>query len=94
MDKYQMLDEIVLLLDKVADARGIQKCSLLVDITQRIGALKNGLKDEENSKNANIEFLKKQLKDATSPPELKDGEIREGGETYTIDLTPKELRGE
>ena len=34
-------------------------------------------------------MLKSQIKKLTEPQPLEDGEIREGGETYTLDFTPK-----
>ena len=90
MDKYQMLDEIVLLLDRLADSRGVERCAVLAEVVNRIGALKTGLKEEEKAHDARIELLKAQLKKLTEPATLEDGEIREGGETYVFDLEKKE----
>lgn len=94
MDKYQMIDEIVVFLDRLADTRGIERCALLIDLIKRLDALKKGLKDEDDAHNARIELLKAQIKNLTEPKPLEDGEIREGGETYTIDLMPKALERE
>ena len=88
MDKYEMLDGIVIILDKLADARGVERCALLVDAIKRLDALKKGLKGDDDAHNARVELLKSQIKNLTEPKPLQDGEIREGGETYTIDLTP------
>lgn len=88
MDKYQMIDGIIVLLDRVADARGIERCTLLAEIVNRADALKKGMRQEEDAKIKEIELLRKQIRDLTTPRPLKDGEIREGGETIQIDLTP------
>ena len=89
MDKYQMLDEIIIALDSLADARGVARCALMVDVLKRLDALKKGLHAEEEASNARIDMLKSQIKKLTEPQPLEDGEIREGGETYTLDFTPK-----
>lgn len=90
MNKYQMLDAIIVLLDRLADARGTERCALLVEITKRAEALKQGIKEEESATTARIQALQRQIKDLTSPPEPRAGEIIEGGQTYSIDLTPKQ----
>lgn len=87
MDKFQMIDAVILIIDKLADARGIDRCALLIDLLKRMDALKTHLQKEDEAYKARVEMLKAQIKDLTTPPELKDGEIREGGQTYTIDLT-------
>ena len=91
MDKYQMLDAIIVIVDKLADARGVERCVLLIDLVKRLDALEKGLKEDEDATNARVEMLKSQIKNLTTPPFLNEGEIREGGQTYTIDLTPKEV---
>ena len=90
MDKYQMIDEIVVLIDRLADARGIDRCVILIDLVKRMNALKDLLREDESAHESRINLLKNQIRNLTTPPPLKDGEIREGGETYTIDLTPKD----
>ena len=89
MDKYRMLDEIIVLLDRLADARGVDRCLVLVDLVKRVDALKKGLREEEDAHSAHIEMLKAQIRNLTEPAPLMDGEIREGGQTYTLDFTPK-----
>ena len=51
MDKYQLIDSVIVDLNTLADARGVEKCRLLLDILQRLAALKNGLKREDEEKN-------------------------------------------
>lgn len=88
MNKYQMLDAILVLLDKLVETQGIEKCALAVEVAKRLEALKKGLKAEESSTLERIDLLKKQLKEANTP-HPRDGEIVEGGQTYTIDMEPK-----
>ena len=61
MDKYQMLDAIIVQLDRLADSRGVERCALLVDLVSRINSLKKGLQDEEDSYIKKIESLKAQI---------------------------------
>lgn len=93
MDKYQMMDGIIILLDRLADARGMERCSLLVEIVKRAEAIKKGMQEEDDAKAERIVLLNKQIESMRSQKPLMDGEIREGGETYTVDLEPKELEG-
>ena len=61
MDKYQMLDAIIVQLDRLADSRGVERCALLVDLVSRINSLKKGLQEEEDSYIKKIESLKTQI---------------------------------
>ena len=47
IDKYEMIDQIIVNVDALLDARGAEKCRLALDILQRLAALKKGLMDEE-----------------------------------------------
>ena len=82
MDKYDMISGIITQVDKLADARGVEKCSLVVDIIQRLSTLAKGLGDEDKAHAAEKKLLEDQLK---APP-LKPGDTREGGETFNFDL--------
>lgn len=84
MDKYGLIDSLIMLIDKAADAHGIERCSALVEVIKRLGALKDGLKDEDSAHNKRIDLLKAQIKNLTNP---EAGEETIGGETYTVDLT-------
>ena len=50
-DKYQLIDQIILKVDALADARGAQKCSLIIEVVQMLGTLRKGLKNEEEAAN-------------------------------------------
>ncbi len=89
MDKYQMLNEIIAQLDRLADARGAERCAILVDLVQRASALKKGLREEQDAADARIESLKAQIKNLTDPAPLPEGETRIGGEVISLDFGPK-----
>lgn len=46
-DKFQMIDELIVEVNNLVDARGIDKCKLCIDIIQRLSALRNGLKQDD-----------------------------------------------
>lgn len=82
MDKYDMISAVITKVDRLADARGVEKCTLVVEIIQRLSALAKGLGDEDKAHEAEKKLLEDQLK----PAPLKEGEVREGGETVTFGL--------
>ena len=47
IDKFQMIDEIIVEVNDLIDAKGIEKCRLGLDIVQRLAALKNGLAEDD-----------------------------------------------
>ena len=47
IDKFQMLDELIIEVNNLLDARGVEKCRLGIDIVQRLAALKNGLLEDD-----------------------------------------------
>ena len=83
-DKYEMLDAVIIAIDKLEDARGVEKCRIILDAIQRIGVLKEGLKKEDAVHAEHINMLSKPIKELTSPPQVKDGEVIVGGEEYHI----------
>lgn len=82
MDKYDMISSIIIKVDKLMDARGIDKATLGIEIVQLLNTLSKGLGDEDKAHAAEKKLLRDQLK----PAPLEDGETRVGGETYEIDL--------
>lgn len=57
IDKFQMIDEIIVEVNNLVDARGVEKCRLAIDIVQRLAALKNGLMEDDKrlEKEKNVE---------------------------------------
>lgn len=84
MDKYQMIDTMIVEADKLIDARGVDKCKGFLNLIQMLSALRGGLADEDKAHNEQVKLLETQLKKLTTPPELKPGETRVGGEVYHI----------
>lgn len=61
MDKYEMLDSLIVQLDRLPDIKGIERCAVLVELVRRIEALKKGLHEEDTEHETRIEALKNQL---------------------------------
>ena len=87
MDKFDMISRIIIKVDKLMDAKGIEKATLGIEIVQLLNTLSKGLGDEDKAHAAEKKLLENQLKPA--PP--KDGCTRVGGETITFDLEPENL---
>ena len=47
MDKYQLIDSIIVQVDALTDMRGVAKCRTIIDIIDKLAALKSGLQNEE-----------------------------------------------
>lgn len=87
MDKFDMISSIIIKVDKLMDAKGIEKATLGIEIVQMLNTMAKGLGDEDKAHAAEKKLLEDQLKPA--PP--KDGCTRVGGETITFDLEPENL---
>ena len=48
MDKYQIIDTLINKVDALADARGVNRCVITIDIIRNLDTLKNLLKEEED----------------------------------------------
>lgn len=86
MNKYEFIDQMILLTDKLADEKGIKRCQTLIDLIKRLQALKEGLEKEDKAHEEEKELLKSQL---PKPKEPQDGEVTDGGEIHRIDFTGK-----
>ena len=83
IDKFQLLDSIIVQLDALADARGVTRCATIVELVQKVTALRKGLADEDKAHAQTVEILEQQIKRLTEPnPE--EGEEVIGGQTYVI----------
>ena len=49
MDKFGMIDQIIVQVNALLDARGVEKCRLGLDIVQRLAALREGLRKEDSA---------------------------------------------
>ena len=52
MDKYQLIDSIIVQIDALTDMRGVEKCRMILDIIGKLSALKVGLMNEEKKDDA------------------------------------------
>lgn len=60
-DKYGMIDEILLKMEALADAKGAFRCGLIWDITQMLKSVKDGMKKDDEQHKQEIEALTKML---------------------------------
>ena len=49
-DQYQLIDDMIVKLNDLADATGVKRCALTVELVQQLVALKKGLKAEEEDR--------------------------------------------
>ena len=87
MDKFALIDSLIKQVDALVDARGVSKCATIIEIVQKLDALRKGLSDEDKAHLEQVRLLEDQLERLTRPPEATpDGEVL-GGEHYEINLT-------
>ena len=60
-DKYGMIDEILMKMEALADAKGSFRCGLIWDITQMLKSVKDGMKKDDEQHKQEIEALTKML---------------------------------
>lgn len=77
LDKYQLIESIIDELDELTDARGLIRCAKIIDVFQKVTALKKGLHEEDAAHKSQVETLKQQLDERRAPAE---GETTIGGE--------------
>ena len=70
-DKYELIDSIIIQINKVFDLHGAERAVVLIDAIQRLKALKDGLTEDDKNNINKIEALKKQHK--AQIKELTDG---------------------
>ena len=86
MDKYELIKSVILQLDELVDARGAKKCTLIIDMIQKLDALAKGLGDEDKAHKAEKQLLEDQLKKLTTPLPIREGEERIGGGSYNLNF--------
>lgn len=83
-DKYQLIDSIIVQVDALADMRGAEKCRTIIDIIQKLAAMKKGLKDDETIQQQKIDMLEDQIRQLTNSGDGADEK------TYRIGIDPRE----
>jgi len=61
MDKFDLIEAIIKRVDVLADARGAQKCAIVIEIIQQLGALRKGLADDDAAHKKQISDLQLRL---------------------------------
>lgn len=61
MDKFDLIEAIIKRVDVLADARGAQKCAIVIEIIQQLGALRKGLADDDAAHKKQIMDLQQRL---------------------------------
>ena len=61
MDKFDLIEAIIKRVDVLADARGAQKCAIVIEIIQQLGALRKGMADEDAARKKEIMDLERRL---------------------------------
>ena len=59
-DKYGFIDAMIVQADRIFDTRGSERAVILIDLIQRMKALKDGLAEDDKKNAGKIESLKKQ----------------------------------
>lgn len=84
MDKFELIDKIILTINQAADASGIQRCALLVSAVQLLGALKGNLTESDKAAAAREALLVAQLNAPRTDETI-------GGQTVKIDFGGDDL---
>jgi len=61
MNKFDLIEAIIKRVDVLADARGAQKCAIVIEIIQQLGALRKGLADDDAAHKKQITDLQQRL---------------------------------
>jgi hypothetical protein len=83
MDKFELLEQIILSLNRIADATGVERCALLVNAVKMAGALKDNLAESDKAVKAREALLLQQI-EAQGFGEPGPGDEVLGGQTYEI----------
>ena len=61
LDKYQLIDSVVMQINELMDAHGIHKAVIGVEAVQKLKALCEGLRDEDKARKEELDELRAQL---------------------------------
>lgn len=82
-DKYQLIDSVIVQIDALTDARGVEKCKIILDAIGKLSALKEGLQDDDTVNQQKLDTLREELRRVTAPDADGDTETIDG-KTYQI----------
>lgn len=83
MDKYQLIDTIIVQLDAMLDMRGVEKCRCAMDTIGKLTELKKAMQDDDEENQRRIDTLREELRRVTQPDGGDDTETIDG-KTYKI----------
>ncbi len=83
LDKYQLIDSVIVEIDNLTDARGVEKCKIILDAIGKLTALKKGLENDDTANQQKLDMLREELRRVTQPDGGEDTETIDG-KTYTI----------
>ena len=83
MEKYKLIDTIIVQLDAMLDMRGVEKCRCAMDTIGKLSELKKAIQDDDEENRRRVNVLQDELRRATAPEGGDDVEEIDG-KTYTI----------
>lgn len=83
MDKYQLIDTIIVQLDAMLDMRGVEKCRCAMDTIGKLTELKKAIQDGDEEHQRQLDTLREELRRITQPGGDGDTETIDG-KTYKI----------
>lgn len=72
MDKFELIDAIIKRVDALADARGAQKCAIVIEMIQQLGALRKGLADDDAAHNETIKVMQAKIDQMSLPTKTEE----------------------
>lgn len=72
--KYDILDDVVVRVNNLADARGVDKCALIISVIQNLNELSRLLHEEEENNDSAIKALTEQLDKYKEAEEHEDSD--------------------
>ena len=65
-DKHELIQQVIVHANDLADARGVDKCVLIINIVQKLNTIQGLLRDEDANNKATIKGLTDQLDKLTA----------------------------
>ena len=61
LNKYDLLKEVIVQTNELVDARGVDKCVLIINIVQKLNTIEGLMRDEDSNHDAAIRDLANQI---------------------------------
>lgn len=69
VNKYELIDDVIVKVNELTDARGVDKCVHIIESIQNLNTLKGLLRDEDKTHEAAIKELTSKLDSKTTDEE-------------------------